>query len=777
MGLPDIDNIPDTGAIFTLGRSRFADNIPSHFFIRNDPVISITCGDEHSAVVCQSGRLFVFGSNDWGQLGLGHKNHVSKPSCVKILKPQKVTHVACGRAHTLICTGEQKIFACGSDQESQLGRGQMSLGECSSSPVPIYDCGIAGPKILQVAAGSHHSLALTSDGEVLAWGSNLEGQLGLPGTSGLVNIPTKVQLPEPVKQISAGYYHSAFLTESGAVYVCGEAESGKLGITLDFRTQVAPKPMQLSTTAVFVACGGHHTLILGDDGNLYCTGSNASGQLGMGTNVTEIQTPKQLSRGVLENEVIAKIECGESHIAVVTESGKLFTCGDGRHGKLGLEENENNVHELTYASKYQELFVTNVACGGCHTILVGRRRNGENDNEEAKQMKNNSLPPLKIPTCIQNDSPTKLENVDNGSEAEKGENEPSEKDIDSAENKTNGIEATLENENNKTENTEENKSNENDNSVENKPNENNNPLENKITDDKTLIENNTNGVGESEKHENSVEKPESPKKPTEYDSSTQIKDKDNDVENVVNEEKNRNNDERVANLTNEANNQDDKSITENNERPKSSKSHGDSVAVEESKKKEETINNEEITVEKPASPPLPVPPPKPPRQKINSAGSQVSSNAPSSASSKGGSEKAVNIDTQIKMKSPSKNSVHPKEDEEVKSMNGSERKSASSQKSQSIKSKADTDETVTLEAKIVDSLEKVDHFERKVVKTIDEKIDMIADDADVIQSPVRGTAKITKLFKSKKQEIENGTKEAVSASANTKGKSKTCNIL
>lgn len=76
----------------------------------------------------------------------------------------------------------------------------------------VYDCGIPGPKIIEIAAGSHHSLALLADGTILAWGSNLEGQLGLPGTSGLVNKPTKVQLPEPVKQISAGYYHSAFLT-------------------------------------------------------------------------------------------------------------------------------------------------------------------------------------------------------------------------------------------------------------------------------------------------------------------------------------------------------------------------------------------------------------------------------------------------------------------------------------------------------------------------------------------------------------------------------------
>lgn len=55
-------------------------------------------------------------------------------------------------------------------------------------------------------------MALTSDGGVVAWGSNLEGQLGLSGISGLVYKPTKVPVPEPVKEISAGYYHSVFLT-------------------------------------------------------------------------------------------------------------------------------------------------------------------------------------------------------------------------------------------------------------------------------------------------------------------------------------------------------------------------------------------------------------------------------------------------------------------------------------------------------------------------------------------------------------------------------------
>lgn len=57
------------------------------------------------------------------------------------------------------------------------------------------------------------------------------------------------------------------IVECGNVYVCGEAESGKLGIALDFSTQAAPKQMQLPGPSAVVCCGGHHTLILG--GNLF----------------------------------------------------------------------------------------------------------------------------------------------------------------------------------------------------------------------------------------------------------------------------------------------------------------------------------------------------------------------------------------------------------------------------------------------------------------------------------------------------------------------------
>lgn len=152
-------------------------------------------------------------------------------------------------------------------------------------------------------------------------------------------------------------------------------------------TQVAPKKMQLNVSVVNVACGGHHTLILGgkkiliinniitcifkcqlcinyliENGCIYGTGSNANGQLGLGLDIQEIQTAKEITCDSLKNENILHISCGESHTAIVTETGKLFICGDGRYGKLGVEENDKNIYELTYVIKYQELLIKNVVC-------------------------------------------------------------------------------------------------------------------------------------------------------------------------------------------------------------------------------------------------------------------------------------------------------------------------------------------------------------------------------------------------------------------------------
>ncbi|XP_020298444.1 X-linked retinitis pigmentosa GTPase regulator-like [Pseudomyrmex gracilis] len=729
MGLQDIETIPETGAVFTIGRSRFADNVASHFFIRKDPVVTIECGDEHSAVVCQTGRLFVFGSNDWGQLGLGHKNHISKPSCVKILKPEKVTHVACGRAHTLICTGSQKLFACGSNQEGQLGRENSTIGDSSSSPILVYDCGLAGPRIVQIAAGSHHSIALTSDGGVIAWGSNLEGQLGLPGISGLVHKPTKVSIPEPVKEISAGYYHSAFLTESGLVYVCGESESGKLGIDVYFSTQVAPKQMQLPVPAIHVACGGHHTLVLAENGSIYCTGSNASGQLGLGTNVHEVLTPKLLSSGVYQDEKIVKIVCGESHSAILTESGKLYMCGDGRHGKLGLEENENNVHEVTFAAKYQELFVLNVACGGCHTILVGRRHEinyqsqQQSDSSEQSASMKSSLPPLKLPVNMQNEQRDGAENKstkeNNDSHRTDKINEKSQNDNDS---QSTDLNDALKKDSNVLDK-ENISSTVNDKNVAS-------PTKTLETD---LANNQEDVLDTNLKREESQTSPNHPSNET----SLQNKENSENKENIQNKE----NSENKENIQNKENSENKESVQSN-----------DANKNNESMENKKNINqpDEESSTELEISRT---------RDKVEQEMSASPALSPTSSKAKSENIKdAIGNDNEI-------------EKDEEKMTENVEQDSQSTDRRKSSILKTDIKNTIET---IENTIEKFEG-DGRTEESEKAETDVTQDDADVVQSPAPRTAKVTKLFKGKQQEVQNGTEKR--SGTHVKSKSKTCSVL
>lgn len=106
-----------------------------------------------------SGRIFLFGNNDYGQLGFGHTKVVNKPSCLKYLKPFHSTHVACGKGHTIISTACGRVFAFGYNADGQLG-----LGDLSDRLVPqLIATDIGEDSIVAVSAGCHHSAFLTGD--------------------------------------------------------------------------------------------------------------------------------------------------------------------------------------------------------------------------------------------------------------------------------------------------------------------------------------------------------------------------------------------------------------------------------------------------------------------------------------------------------------------------------------------------------------------------------------------------------------------------------------
>ena len=156
----------------------------------------------------------------------------------------QVIAVAAGKCHTIAVTESHRVFAFGSNSEGQLGLGEEG-GEHFDSPMEV-----AGfhEDVVRLAAGSMHSMALTRSGRVWVWGSNKEGQLGLGGD---VDNATQPRLLESLQdtvvvEVACGYYHSAVVTEDGQLYTFGEADGGKLGLADDYANTNTPRHVDVS---------------------------------------------------------------------------------------------------------------------------------------------------------------------------------------------------------------------------------------------------------------------------------------------------------------------------------------------------------------------------------------------------------------------------------------------------------------------------------------------------------------------------------------------------
>ncbi|XP_073886385.1 X-linked retinitis pigmentosa GTPase regulator isoform X34 [Macaca fascicularis] len=360
----------DSGAVFTFGKSKFAENNPSKFWFKNDVPVHLSCGDEHTAVVTGNNKLYVFGSNNWGQLGLGSKSTISKPTCVKALKPEKVKLAACGRNHTLVSTEGGNVYATGGNDEGQLGLGDTE----ERNTFHVISFFTSEHKIKQLSAGSNTSAALTEDGRLFMWGDNSEGQIGLKNVTN-VCVPHQVTIGKPVSWISCGYYHSAFVT-NGELYMFGEPENGKLGLPNQLLSNHRTPQLvsEIPEKVIQVACGGEHTVVLTENA-VYTFGLGQFGQLGLGTFLFETSEPKVIEN--IRDHTISYISCGENHTALITDIGLMYTFGDGRHGKLGLGlENFTNHFTPTLCSNFLRFIVKLVACGGCHMVVFAAPHRG-----------------------------------------------------------------------------------------------------------------------------------------------------------------------------------------------------------------------------------------------------------------------------------------------------------------------------------------------------------------------------------------------------------------
>ncbi|XP_075163815.1 HECT and RLD domain containing E3 ubiquitin ligase 4 isoform X2 [Haematobia irritans] len=254
--------------------------------LENYMITNISCGARHSMALNEWGQIFSWGHNDYGQLGLANgQDLVTQPKIVRSLISKNVIQIACGNNHSLALTNCGELYAWGSNIYGQLGIG--SPGDVVHSNTPRLISALNGIPIAFIVCGGNHSFVISKSGAVFGWGRNDCGQLGL---NDYVNrcYPTQLKTLRSlgVRYITCGDEFSAFLTNDGGVFTCGSGRYGQLGHGGN-ANEVLPRMVVelMGSTVTQIACGTRHTLALVPSrGRVYGFGLGCAGQLGIRVN-------------------------------------------------------------------------------------------------------------------------------------------------------------------------------------------------------------------------------------------------------------------------------------------------------------------------------------------------------------------------------------------------------------------------------------------------------------------------------------------------------------
>ena len=331
-------------------------------------VLAVAGGLGHSLALCSDGSVAAWGLyNTEGELGNNDPHHngsyfpvaVNTDSGISALYGKRVVAIAVGQLHSLALCSDGTVVAWGYNSDGELGDNTQI-----NRYVPVAvntNAGVSalyGKTVIAIAAGEAHSLALCSDGTVVAWGYNASGQLGdntqtnryvpvavnrAPGVSALYG--------KTVVALAAGMFHSVALCSNGMVAAWGEG--GLLGDNTQTSHSV---PVAVVTnsgfsalygkTVVAIASGILHTMALCSDGTVATWGENDYGQLGNNTTTTHnapvaVSTVTGLS--VLSNKTVVAITSGDYHSVALCSDGSVADWGYNYDGELGDNSTTNRL--------------------------------------------------------------------------------------------------------------------------------------------------------------------------------------------------------------------------------------------------------------------------------------------------------------------------------------------------------------------------------------------------------------------------------------------------
>jgi len=260
--------------------------------------------------------------------------------------------IAAGGDHTCVVTFDGRVRCWGAGADGRTGQGNTEdLGD-NEPPSQGVDLPFPGP-VRTIGLGDGFGCALLGNGDVMCWGKNANGRLGLGTTDAVLDDGrdelAAVQLDVPVDALAVGREHACVVQQGGAVRCWGAGGRGRLGYGMepmmsgndvgDDELAVDLQPIQIGGQALALTAGVEHTCALLVNGDVRCWGAFSEGRLGvpgLSEEIGDDEDPDTIAAldfgGLAVSTVVAD---GHHTCAVVGEDDELWCWGKGTNGRLG----------------------------------------------------------------------------------------------------------------------------------------------------------------------------------------------------------------------------------------------------------------------------------------------------------------------------------------------------------------------------------------------------------------------------------------------------------